>query len=88
MPAKRFSDNPFDTVSVCGARQCFFSSNYSKSGIFKAVAHKKYFEIFVFEALSVNDMIETIFTQQPMCGGKSASQAKRQVWSGPWHGVH
>jgi len=62
--------------------------DYSKSGVFLTVAHKKYLEVFIFDTFCMNSMVETIFTQQPMRAGEFGRYARLQVWRGPWRGVH
>lgn len=88
MLAKCFTDDSFDMIPVHCAWQYFFSCNYSKSGVCLTIAHKEYSKAFILDAFRVNNMVETIFTQQSVRIGKFGSYAKPQVWRGPWRGAH
>jgi len=70
MLAKHLPNDPFDTISVYRARKYFFTRDYSKSGIFLAIANKKYPEIYIRNIFSVNYVVKTVFSQQSMRNGK------------------
>ena len=88
MLTKCLTDDSFDIIPVYCTWKYFFSCDYSKPGVCLTIAHKKYFETFILDAFRVNNMVETVFTQQSVRIGKFGRYAKPQVWRGPWHGAH
>ena len=88
--AKRFPDDSFYAVPVTSSGKRFFAYHYSKPGVFLAVTHKKNLEVPIGNTFGTDDMVKTVFAQQPMRGGKLGRRAKPRgryakprVWHGP-----
>jgi hypothetical protein len=87
--AKRFPYDSFDTVPACCSGKHLFAHNYSESGIFFAVAHKKNLEVRLCYISCANNMVKTDIAQQPVRISELGCMATRlRVLHGPWHGAH
>lgn len=86
--AKRLPDDSFYAVSVNSPGKRFFSCHYSKPGVFLAVTHKKNLEVPIGNAFGTDDMVKTVFAQQPVRGAKLGRRTKQRVWHGPLRDVH
>jgi hypothetical protein len=60
---KNFPDRSFDAISLHSAGQCPFARDYSKPGVFPAIAHERHPEMSVGNIFCAYDMIEPIFAQ-------------------------